>query len=84
MPVQFDSLDLALPANHYRVHFCGVVYWTCLHCGTPNRRRVRVSTWKAQCTNRLCKRMMMFSAIQEDVPLGWNARCHLTAFGPTS
>ena len=72
--MRFDTRDLALPANHYPVHFCGVVSWTCRHCGTPNRKRVRATTWKARCTNRLCKRMMMFRAIQEDVTRGWKAR----------
>jgi len=73
-----------LPANIQRTFslLCvrGTVYWTCRHCGSQNRRQVRATTWKAQCSNRECKRMTMFSAVHEDVPRGRNAWCPAYAF----
>jgi len=70
MATAFPAGDPGLPANIHPIRFCGMIYWDCRHCGAPNRRRIRYTTWKVQCSNRLCKRWMMFSVIEEDVARG--------------
>ena len=68
--------DLSVRANYLALHICGMVSWTCRHCGAWNRRRVRSTTFHARCSNRLCKRWTLFTAFQEDVPIGWSPRVH--------
>ena len=55
------------------VFFCGTVAWMCRHCGSFNKRRVRGGTWKLRCSNRLCNRLMVFAAVEGNVPHG--GRC---------
>jgi hypothetical protein len=74
MGMALSPSNLNLPATIHPVRFCGMAYWTCRHCDALNRDRVRYGTWKVRCSNRECNRMMMFRAIQQDVPLGWHAR----------
>jgi len=59
-----------LRANRSPLHITGMVTWECRHCGTWNQHRVRASSWRARCGNRLCKRWTLLMAIQQDVPVG--------------
>ncbi len=68
MPVPVATNAPHLLATHFPLHICGTVSWTCRHCGTPNRHRVRATSWHVCCTNRLCQRWTLLTAIQEDVP----------------
>jgi len=73
MTIVVTTNKTELPAKRSLLHVTGVVTWCCRHCDRWNRKRVSGSSWKVQCSNRLCKRWALLSAIQEDVPVGRGA-----------
>ena len=57
-----------LPAMITEIRICGVINWTCRHCGWVNHERVNWRTQTFKCSNHDCNRMML--PVQHDVLRG--------------